>query len=347
MPIIHGSRGTDPSGTTVATRSAATLVAMPKKKRRPRKPVHGRRPIPQSRRAASPDMSGNIIAYALEQGFDMSDPAAVDAFMHFYNGLPYEARVAISDGDWRSDVDDWLDDDELDDAMPAFLGGLPSDEALEAHLATVDEAAFFRDAPLMHRADLLLERVGEGHPFTDDDGLGRETTVALLEAFGFEPEGVTTTWDAPPVSALVAGLLGGGFLTVSDGLARRADLVVEWAGPDGPPEQRAAVGRILHATTLSAFLTPTEVGSAALAPHLTAMALITAYGPGGIDLPEEVAEPDAFEELRQDVRADLLALVDIGILERDGDRFTASPVLMHVLPAVVDDVMGGPAGVEQ
>src|SRR5690606_23505359 len=131
VPIIHGSRGTDPSGTTVAARSAARLVAMPKKKRRPRKPVHGRRPIPQSRRAASPDMSGNIIAYALEQGFDMSDPAAVDAFMHFYNGLPYEARVAITDGHWRPDVHDWLDHGDHVHAGPAVLAGLPRDTAPE------------------------------------------------------------------------------------------------------------------------------------------------------------------------------------------------------------------------
>lgn len=320
---------------------------MPKKKRRLRKPVnHHRQRAPRATATEAPSMGDNIIGYAVSQGVDVTDPAALDAFMAFYNSLPHDARVVISDGDWREDLEDdldddeWGDDDELEGSFPDFLGTPVDDETLEAHLSAVDMDAFFVDATLMQRADLMLRHIGQGHPFTDDEGLGAEATLTLVEQFGYESEAVLTTWDAAPVSALLAGLVGGGFLEVSAGQLRPAALVTAWAWADAPPEERTGVGRILYATTLSAFLQETEEGSAALAPPFTAMALMTASGPGGLHLPATTPEPDEFEALRQHVRADLLTLQDLGIVERDGDLFTASPVLLTVLPAVVDAVSG-------
>ncbi|WP_324651713.1 hypothetical protein [Georgenia sp. H159] len=296
-------------------------------------------------------MSDNIIGYAVSQGVDVTDPAALDAFMTFYNNLPHDVRVEISDGEWRDDLDDeewadedWIDDDELEGAFPAFLGTPADDDALEAHLATVDEHAYFVDATLMQRADRVLRHIGEAHPFTEDEGLGGEATVSLMEQFGHATDDIATTWDAMPVSVLVAGLAGGGYLEVSGGEIRPAAMVAPWAWPDAPPEERTSAGRVLHATTLGAFLEETDEGSTALAPPFTAIALMTVCGPGGLHLPETVAEPDEFEPLRQNVRADLLVLEDVGIVERDGDVFTASPVLLTVLPAVLESVSGALPG---
>lgn len=320
---------------------------MPKKKRRPRKPVrHRQRQARPVGRTGSPSLGDNIIGYAVNQGVDVTDPAALDAFMTFYNSLPHDMRVAISDGDWGEgleddlDNDELVDDDELEGSFPDFLGTPADEEALAAHLSTVDVDAYFLDATLMQRADLILRHIGQAHPFTDDEGLGGEATVTLIEQFGHEAEDIETTWDAPPVSILVAGLAGAGFLEVSGGEIRPAAMVASWAWPDAPPKERTSVGRVLYATTLTAFLEETDDRSAALALPFTAMALMTACGPGALHLPETVPEPDQYEPLRQAVRADLLALDDIGIVERDGDVFAASPVLLTVLPAVVEEVSG-------
>src|SRR5690625_2565826 len=336
---------------------------MPKKKRRPRKPVRHHKPqSPRVQRSRTPILGDNVIGYAVHQGIDVTDPDALNRFMALYNALPHEERVAISDGDWREDAEDpdaawlddewddevwpdeeWEDDDELDDMFPGFLGDLPDDDTLDAHIDSVDDNAYFVDAPLMRRADLLLRLIGDGHPFTDE-GLGRESTVSLLEQFGYEPEDIATTWDAPPVSGLLVGLVGAGYVEFADGQVRPAAKVSAWAWPDAPSEARPAAGRVLHATTLHAFLGESELGPAAVAGPFTAMALMNACGPAGLSLPEtstDAGESERDSALRRLVRADLLALEDLGIVQRDGDVFTASPVLLTVLPAVLEEVTGG------
>lgn len=329
---------------------------MPKKKRHPRKPARRREPQPsRTGGSAPPALGSNVISYALSQGVDVTDPAALDAFMAYYNGLPRHMRVAISDGDWHDeiggdeveeldvgwpDTDEWPSGDEAGGGFPDLFGELPDDATLEAHVAGVDEDAYYAGSTLMRRADLVLRHIGDGHSFTNEEGLGRGATVALLEQFGYQAEEVETMWDAPPLSALVAGLAGGGYLEVSAGVARPAALVSPWAWPDAPAEERTGAGRVLYATTLSAFLEETEEGSAALVPPFTAMALLAACGPDGVNLPETATDTDEYGALRQNVRADLLALEDLGIVRRDGDVFTTSPVLLTVLPAVLETVSG-------
>ncbi|MCM3659475.1 hypothetical protein M3148_00470 [Georgenia satyanarayanai] len=307
---------------------------MPKKKRRPRKPA-ARRPERQ-RPPAGGSLGANVVDYAVEQGVDVSDPAQLAAYMEMYNALPLEERVMISDGLWREDVDD----DELDDVLlPPFLDRMPDDETMEGVLAGVDEHALFVDAPLMRRADILMRAIGSRQPFDPEEGFGRTMTLELLGKFGYDAEeDVETTWDAPPVSALVAGLVGGGFLELRDGQLVPSAGVAPWAWPDDAPEERVVVGRILYATTLSAFLEEQDGVSAAIAPPLTAMALMSAVAPDGLHVPEATDEPDGYEDLRLAVRDDLLALEDIGIVTRDGDTFFASPVLITVLPAVIEDL---------
>ncbi len=223
--------------------------------------------------------------------------------------------------------------------LPPFLDRVPDDEMMEGVLADVDEHALFIEAPLMRRADILMRAVGPAHPFDPEEGLGRATTLELLGHFGCDAEAdVETTWDAPPVRALVAGLVGGGFLELRDGQLVPAAGVAPWAWPDAAPEERVVVGRILYATTLGAFFEEQDGVSAASAPPLTAMALMSAVAPDGLHVPEATAEGDAYEDLRLAVRDDLLALEDIGIVTREGDTFFASPVLITVLPAVIEEM---------
>src|SRR5690625_4570695 len=71
---------------------------MPKKKRRPRKPVRHHKPqSPRVQRSRTPSFGDNVIAYAVHQGVDVTDPDALNHFMAYYNALPHEERVAISD----------------------------------------------------------------------------------------------------------------------------------------------------------------------------------------------------------------------------------------------------------
>ena len=220
---------------------------------------------------------------------------------------------------------------------------MPDDETMQALLADVDEHAILLDAPLMRRADILMRRIGSGLPFSTDEGFGRATTLELVDEMGWVPdEDVETTWDATPVSALIAGLVGAGFLELRDErqLVPAAG-VAPWAWPDDEPEARVVAGRILFATTLGAFFEDHDGVSAALAPPLTAMALMSAVAPGGISLPESADEPDAVTDIRLTVREDLLALEDIGVVTREGDTFFASPVLVPVLPAVIEGMEAG------
>ncbi|WP_413452869.1 hypothetical protein AA0Y32_08520 [Georgenia phoenicis] len=307
---------------------------MPKKKRRPRKPVQ-RRTVHRPRPTGS-SLGANVIDYAIDEGVDVTDPVELAAFMDRYNALPREDRVWISDGAWRE-----ADDDEDDDVvLPAFLEQMPDETAMEAHLASVDEHALFVDAPLMRRADMVMRAVGSGHPFTPDDGLGVAATDALLEQFGYTDTHDRAAWDMSPVSALLAGLVGGGFLELDGETLVPAAGVAPWAWPEDAAEQRIVVGRILYATTLSAFFEEQDGISAALAAPLTAMALMSAVAPDGLHLPEVTDEPDDFEELRLAVRTDLLALEDIGVVTREGDTFFAPPVLVSILPAVIESMEG-------
>lgn len=305
---------------------------MPKKKHRPRKPAQrrpGHRPRP-----AGGSLGANVIDYAIEEGVDVTDPIELAAFMDRYNAMPHEVRVWISDGAWR-DADDDEDDDVV---LPAFLEQLPDEATMEAYLANVDEHALFVDAPLMRRADMVMRTIGSGHPFTPDDGLGAAAVDALLEEFGYTDMHDRASWDMSPVSALLAGLAGGGFLQLDGDRLLPAAGVAPWAGPEDAAEQRIVAGRILYATTLRAFFEEQDGISAALAAPLTAMSLMSAVAPGGLHLPEITDEPDGFEELRLAVRTDLLALEDIGVVTREGDTFFAPPVLVSVLPAVIEDM---------
>lgn len=42
-------------------------------------------------------MSGNILAYAVELGIDLGSPGLLDSYMHWYNSLPHEERIELSD----------------------------------------------------------------------------------------------------------------------------------------------------------------------------------------------------------------------------------------------------------
>ncbi|WP_152191908.1 hypothetical protein [Georgenia satyanarayanai] len=212
--------------------------------------------------------------------------------------------------------------------LPPFLDRVPDEETMQAVLAGTDEHALLVDAPLMRHADTLLRAVGAGHPYGqagEQPGATRDLAAA-------------TGWDAGRVDALVAGLVGGGFLELRGGQLVPSAGVAPWAWPDEAPEKRVVAGRILYATTLGAFFDGTGGAPAAQAPPLTAMALMSAVAPDGVDVPEVAEEADTVARLRSAVRADLLALEDIGIVTRDDDTFLASPVLITVLPAVIGDM---------
>ncbi|PYG01790.1 hypothetical protein SAMN05216184_101254 [Georgenia satyanarayanai] len=213
------------------------------------------------------------------------------------------------------------------DRLPLFFDQVPDEETMQAVLAAADEHALLVDAPLMRRADTLMRTVGSGHPYVLEEG--RVATPGLVESTG---------WDAARVGAIVAGLVGGGFLERRDGQLVPAAGVAPWAWAQDPPEKRVVAGRILYATTLGAFFDDAGGASSSQTAPLTAMALMSAVAPGGVHLPEAADDTDALAQLLLAVRADLLALEDIGLVTRDGDAFVASPVLIPVLPAVVADM---------
>lgn len=279
---------------------------MPKKKRRPRTPAARRpdhRPHPSGRGAT-------------------------------------DDRAAAQHAEAGRELRDAEDQGRDGGRLPHFLDQVPDEATMHEILADADEHALLLDAPLMRRADALLRTIGSGHPYREDedeDG-GRAATQDLIAKTGWAATGeITTAWHT--ARALVAGLVGGGFLEHRDGNLVPAAGVAPWAWPDDAPEERVVAGRILFATTLGAFFADDQDGiSAAQAPPLTAMALMSAVAPGGIHLPDSTDEPDTVAHLQRAVRADLLALEEIGIVTREDDTFFASPVLITVLPAVVADM---------
>lgn len=320
-------------------------------------------------------MGGNVIDFALAEGFDLSDSAGVAAAMDRFNSLSHEERIAVSDTgrlpdqgtsgtvpgarpgsafglgpDGRPrlsvvpDLDDdldpgWPEDDELElaDVWPDFLGE-PLDQDFEPPAASTTQlAAILSGMELVRRADLLLDWLGTGRKVTGTGALRQADTAEVARLLGLGPLSVRSMWDVPALSILWAALVAAGFLDVGRTVARPAAKVVAWAPRGDADEARASTSSILLGGALSVFLSEQEDGGTmARMPPLTFLALAKAAQPGGLHLPRP--EPGFDDLMATMVHADLRTLAAAGILSVHDDRYTFPPHLLPVLDAVMHQI---------
>lgn len=193
-------------------------------------------------------MAGNIVSYALSQGVDLTDQAAMATFIESYNSLDDDARRQITDTgrlagsaqqpgaafglgaghltaapDWEDEEDDApspFDEDFFDnlseaDVWPDFLGDPLDSEMLERALEDADEA-YLTSSPLMQRADQVMALISDGREVTDTQALRPSDTRALLQAFGLDLP-ARSMWDAAAVAMLWVSLRTAGFVEIRGG----------------------------------------------------------------------------------------------------------------------------------
>src|SRR5699024_8910595 len=201
-------------------------------------------------------MAGNLFDFALSQGVDLSDQDQLDEFMQRYNALDEADRRAITDAGQLSrdysagrfsaapadrpagaafglggpassggDVlggefgDDELDD-ELDDILdlwPDFLGAPPDPSRGVPAMDSADPNEL-ADTVLTHRAEALLELLGDRLALTGTKGLRRADLARLLQAIGIDAQ-PRSMWDVPEVALPWAILQAAGFVEIRSGSA--------------------------------------------------------------------------------------------------------------------------------
>ncbi|TRW45044.1 hypothetical protein [Georgenia yuyongxinii] len=292
-------------------------------------------------------MGGNIMAYAVEQGVDVSDPAAIAAFMQHYNSLPRADRVAISDGAADgAPAGPPRPTRALAQIWPKALGPLPDPAALErGPFDLVKTAAWMEQSLLLTRARVIAEHVGAGLPVTSTGALRRADTAALMERLGLhrelEPQSM---WDVTELTVVWLALARLGYLDIGKTRVRPGEESLPPAGASA--QDVVTAGAAVHAAVLHALVQArTDHASDGAEPALVWGALLRAADPAGVAV---VAPSPLDDKLAWDLDArrlyylahDLGTLSEVGVLERKGNTFRLPRELFPIVPAamsMVDD----------
>lgn len=321
--------------------------------------------------------STNIIGYGLEHGLDVEDEGAMTGFMAWYNELPHEERIQLSDtgrleepsvpydptskGEPRPPSSSEADARATGDgeSWPWFLPEGP--EALSA-LTSADDASpptsiDDERVDFVHRVVGILDVVGDGAPITTTGALNRDTTEQVLERLGLR-QTFRSMWDVQEIVGAWNVLIDAGWLQV------RGRRVVPGQGPVpvvAASEDPAGFVEFGHAAMTSLLL-----GLSARAPEDggfvgmpdTAVALLLACRASGLMLRDpfegdEVLEipvdprtgDEDIDELMRyvTVRSDLARLGTFGVLEFDGDHVQGSRALLlafTMMTRIVDEDEG-------
>ncbi len=313
--------------------------------------------------------STNVLGHGMALGVDLEDDEQLAGYMHWYNSLPDEERVELSDTgrlpaptvafDREEEMQAARTDSTVSGTWPWFLPALDEDDgiALEDMVPGDDHAVYAGNA-FVRRAAALLDLLGDGdRPVTATGALNRADCIVLLEGehAGTAPA-VRTMWERPELAGPWVTLLDGGWLEVTGSRVRRRPGPVPYVAPDADSEAAEGFVEFGHAV-LTAHLfgkdaREMEDGGFRGMPD-TIAALLTACGPSGLTLPRlQSADPYAPQvpidpatgEWDRDevsrfvaVQRDLGDLAEIGILERDGEHYTGSPAVMVALVALIRD----------
>lgn len=306
--------------------------------------------------------STNILGYGLSLGVDLEDDRELAGFMHWYNALPDEERLVLSDtGRLPSPSVPYQREASVRSARATDLPGgtwpwfLPAPEEDGMALGGLDaeqDAPAYAGSAFVQRAVALLDFVGQGRRVTRTGALGREDSRALLAAMGLDTA-VRSMWDRPEIVGAWVSLLDGGWLELDRGVVRRAEGAVPFVSAEQDAEGFVAFGHaVLSAALFGRDARDAEDGGFVGMPD-TIAALLAACRTEGLTLPDPVSpEPGAprppldpltgvvdREELKRlfAVRHDLSDLAAIGVLERRGPRFIGSPAVLVALVALIRD----------
>lgn len=266
--------------------------------------------------------STNILTYGLERGLDPTDEDALAAYMTWYNDLPDDDRVELSDtgrlrepsvpydpatatatasaaeafgapvlgvpdpGEDGNDAGSGSVADGPD--WPWFLPatGLSLEAATE--LWTEGTVTDYEDNDLVVRASALLELIGQGRAVTDTGALRRRDANDLLERLG-SPRPVRSMWDADEIAGAWITLIDGGWLEIDGARARAGEGASRYAPVSEDPEGFSAFGHaLLSIRLLGMYLRGGEEGGFT-APVDTLTALMYVCEGEGLDLPEPSA----------------------------------------------------------
>ncbi|MFC7374639.1 MULTISPECIES: hypothetical protein [unclassified Brachybacterium] len=307
--------------------------------------------------------STNILGYGLAQGVDLEDDAELAIYMNWYNSLPDEERLELSETGRLANPSTPFDPDTAPRESPAagvstsaWPWFLPApDEDIGNPLAGTDpgqEREAFAANSFVQRAVAVLEFVGDGRRVTGTDALGRADSAALLEQMGIE-RGVRSMWDHPELAGPWIALLDGGWLEIGAGWVRRETGPVRFVPASEDPDGFVEFGHAVLTATLFGKDARDGADGGFMGMPDTIAALLVACGPGGLTLHDALSEePDAPEvpqdpstgewdrdELRRlfAVAHDLSDLAAMGVLERDGNRYSGSSAVMVALIELIKE----------
>lgn len=308
--------------------------------------------------------STNVLGHGLGLGVDLEDDEQLAGYMHWYNTLPDDERVELSDTgrltepsvpfDLESSMLAARADHRSVGSWPWFLPAPDEGDGLAlGELPPGGDEEIYADNDFVRRAEAILRLVAEKGPrVTGTGALGRADSTALLAELGL-PTAVRTMWERPELAGPWITLLDGGWLDIDAGRAHRETGPVPYIPQETDGERFVEFGHaVLTAALFGRDARDSEDGGFRGMPD-TIAALLTACEPSGLVLHEAMSEdPDApqvpvdpstgqwdREELSRfvAVERDLVDLAEIGILERDGRRFTGSEAVMVALVALIKD----------
>lgn len=292
--------------------------------------------------------STNILGHGMALGVDLEDEDELAAFMHWYNALPDDERLALSETgrleqptapyDRETALAGVREEAAESPDRPWFLPEPTTSEGprgmAELDLGPEDYAA----SDFVRAALALLELVGDGRRLTATAGLRREDTAELLRALGMD-RSVRSMWDHPEIVGPWITLRDGGWLEVAGSRVRRTPGPVPVVTAQEDPEGFIEVGHaLLTALLLGRDARDPRDGGFQGMPD-TAAALMVACSADALPVHPEGAPQRDREEIARwlRVRRDLEGLVAVGALSRDGERFRGAGALLVAGAALLRD----------
>lgn len=300
--------------------------------------------------------STNILGYGMALGVDLEDEDELAAFMHWYNELPDQERLALSEtGRLERPAVPYDRDAALAAARaestaapdwPWFVPGPDSADREESTLELDLRSEDYVGLDFVVTALTLVDLVGDGLRLTATGALGRAPTRSLLAALGIQ-HSVRSMWDHPEIVGPWITLRDGGWLEVVGDRVVRAPGPMPLVPASRDPEAFVEAGHaLLTALLLGRDARAPEDGGFQGMPD-TAAALMAACGEDGLPAhPADSADPAVVQDPEQitrwlRVRHDLDELVAVGALTRDAERYRGSGPLLVAVFALLRDRRSG------
>ncbi|GAA4526647.1 hypothetical protein GCM10023160_21630 [Brachybacterium paraconglomeratum] len=301
--------------------------------------------------------STNILGYGMHLGIDLEDERELAAYMHWYNSLADQERVALSETGRLADPARPYDRgaalravaEEAHDPAPAgWPWFLPEPSTSREALMSLDleqDPEVYAGNSFVRCTVALLEFVGQGRRITATGALGRADTGELLARCGIEQDvrGVRSMWDHPELVGPWVTLRDGGWLEVRAGRVHRERGPIPFVAAAQDPAGFVEFGHaVLTALLLGRDAREVEDGGFRGMPD-TLAALMIACREGGLEMRDlRSADPEVLEDRDEvarwmGVRHDLESLVALGALREDQGRFTGSGALLVAVVALLRD----------